>query len=102
MSWSHCSKTPVRLTIARADPGGRRPRKGSALLFFPAAGGVPGAPFDARALHCGEAVSETAGCDKWIAQLWLRERDYEPTAPPGNTHAGALDAMGRYCESTAG
>ena len=47
----------------------RRPTKGTALLFFPAAGGIPGAPFDVRTLHCGEAVAEDAVNEKWIAQV---------------------------------
>jgi len=74
-----------------------RPKKGSALLFFPAAGGIPNAPFDIRTLHCGEAVAKDAANEKWIAQLWLRQRDYKPTAPAGNEHANAFDAIGKYC-----
>jgi len=74
-----------------------RPRKGSALLFFPAAGGIDNAPFDIRTLHCGEAVSDSSSQDKWIAQLWLRERGYTPTAPPGNEHMAAADAISDYC-----
>ncbi|CAN0195750.1 unnamed protein product, partial [Ectocarpus sp. 13 AM-2016] len=31
-----------------------RPRKGSALLFFPSLGGAPDCPFDIRTLHAGE------------------------------------------------
>eukprot|EP00581_Thalassiosira_minuscula_P014533 CAMPEP_0183711738 /NCGR_PEP_ID=MMETSP0737-20130205/7160_1 /TAXON_ID=385413 /ORGANISM="Thalassiosira miniscula, Strain CCMP1093" /LENGTH=482 /DNA_ID=CAMNT_0025940305 /DNA_START=52 /DNA_END=1500 /DNA_ORIENTATION=+ len=76
-----------------------RPKKGSALLFFPAAGGIPNAPFDIRTLHCGEAVAEDAENEKWIAQLWLRQRDYKPTAPDGNEHENAFDAIGKYCDS---
>ena len=74
-----------------------RPKKGSALLFFPAAGGIPTAPFDIRTLHCGEAVSEDAESEKWICQLWLRQRQYKPTAPDGNTHEKAFDAIDNYC-----
>ncbi|KAL9189582.1 hypothetical protein ACHAXT_009257 [Thalassiosira profunda] len=76
-----------------------RPKKGSALLFFPSAGGIPNAPFDIRTLHCGEAVAEDATSEKWIAQLWLRQRGYEPTAPAGNAHGKANDAIGKYCDS---
>ena len=47
----------------------RRPTKGTALLFFPAAGGLPNAPFDIRTLHCGEAVAMDAMSEKWIAQV---------------------------------
>ena len=75
-----------------------RPKKGSALLFFPAAGGVPKTPFDIRTLHAGEALSSDAPADKWIAQLWLRENNsYVPTAPPGNTHVAAKDAITEFC-----
>lgn len=74
-----------------------RPKKGSALLFFPAAGGIPTAPFDIRTLHCGEVVSEDAESEKWICQLWLRQRQYKPTAPAGNTHEKAFDAIDNYC-----
>ena len=79
-----------------------RPKKGSALLFFPSAGGIPGTPFDIRTLHCGEAVSEDAENEKWIAQLWLRERGYKPTAPVDNCHEDASGEIGKYCELHAG
>ena len=85
--------TPIPRTIST-----RQPKKGSALLFFPAAGGIPNAPYDIRTLHCGEAVAEDAANEKWIAQLWLRERDYKPTAPAGNEHGNAFDAIGEYCD----
>mmetsp|Transcript_36294 Transcript_36294/g.67401 ORF Transcript_36294/g.67401 Transcript_36294/m.67401 type:complete len:476 (+) Transcript_36294:133-1560(+) len=75
-----------------------RPKKGSALLFFPAAGGIPNAPFDIRTLHCGEAVAEDAANEKWIAQLWLRQSEYKPTAPAGNEHGNASGAIGKYCD----
>ncbi|CAJ1935420.1 unnamed protein product [Cylindrotheca closterium] len=74
-----------------------QPQKGSALLFFPAAGGIPNAPFDIRTLHCGEAVSQAAMQDKWISQLWLREGTYTPTAPAGNNHADATEPIIQYC-----
>ena len=83
---------------AENEPLKVRPKKGSALLFFPSAGGIPGSPFDIRTLHCGEAVAEDAENEKWIAQLWLRQRGYEPTAPVGNCHGDALGAIGKYCE----
>jgi len=75
------------------------PKKGTACLFFPAAGGIPNVPFDIRTVHAGEVVSKNAKQDKWIAQMWLREHEglYVPTAPPGNTHEGARDAIERYC-----
>ena len=74
-----------------------RPQKGSALFFFPAAGGIEGRPLDIRTLHCGEAVAEDSKQDKWIAQLWLREKSYQPTAPPGNTFIDAIDSIVAYC-----
>lgn len=76
-----------------------RPKRGSALLFFPSAGGIANAPFDIRTLHCGEAVSENAGNEKWIAQLWLCQRKYTPTAPMNNLHVNAVEAMASYCKS---
>ena len=75
------------------------PKKGSALLFFPAAGGIPNVPFDIRTLHCGEAVAKESSADKWISQLWLRETAYKPTAPPDNSHAAAAAAINEYCSS---
>ena len=75
-----------------------QPKKGSALLFFPSAGGIPNTPFDIRTLHCGEAVSDTAQNEKWIAQLWLCQKKYTPTAPEGNLHEDAVEAMRMYCE----
>ena len=79
-----------------------QPRKGSALLFFPAAGGIPNAPFDIRTLHCGQVVADDAQQDKWIAQLWLRQRAYSPTAPPGNDHNQASEAINDYCTNFSG
>jgi hypothetical protein len=76
-----------------------QPRKGSALVFFPAAGGIPNAPFDIRTLHCGEVVAEDSSQDKWISQLWLREGAYAPTAPSGNLHSEAADAISDYCSN---
>lgn len=75
-----------------------QPKKGSALLFFPAAGGIENTPFDIRTLHAGEALSDEATEEKWIAQMWLRENTkYTPTAPPGNSHAAATDSINEFC-----
>lgn len=76
-----------------------RPQQGSALLFFPAAGGIPGSPFDIRTLHCGEVVSKSSKKDKWIAQLWLRESSYAPTAPPENSHNKASESIIEYAKT---
>jgi 2OG-Fe(II) oxygenase superfamily len=78
-----------------------QPKKGMALLFFPSASGIVNCPFDIRTLHCGEMVSANAVQDKWIAQLWLRQRRYTPTAPPGNRHEAATEAIGEFCRRTA-
>jgi 2OG-Fe(II) oxygenase superfamily len=74
-----------------------QPKKGMAVLFFPSAGGIQDCPFDIRTLHCGEVVSNHASNEKWIAQLWLRQRNYTPTAPPGNRHCDAYSAINDYC-----
>ena len=76
-----------------------QPKKGSALVFFPSAGGIPNTPLDIRTLHCGEVVAESSHQDKWISQLWLRERSYTPTAPAGNKHSEALQVIDDYCSS---
>jgi len=74
-----------------------QPKKGSALIFFPAAGGIHETPFDIRTLHCGEIVPDITKNDKWISQLWLRSGHYSPTAPPGNLHEHALNNVKKYC-----
>ncbi|KAG7349274.1 procollagen-proline,2-oxoglutarate-4-dioxygenase [Nitzschia inconspicua] len=76
-----------------------QPRKGSALMFFPAAGGIPNTPFDIRTLHCGEIVPMHSETEKWISQLWLREAQYTPTAPPGNLHVTAKQPVESYCQT---
>ena len=45
---------------------------------------------------CVQAVAKDASVDKWIAQLWLRERAYAPTAPPGTSHAAAEGPIAAY------
>lgn len=71
-----------------------RPKKGSALLFFPAAKNK----FDIRTLHAGEAVAATAENDKWISQMWLRDGIYQPSL---GDHASAADAISEYCSTFA-
>eukprot|EP00594_Rhizosolenia_setigera_P012047 CAMPEP_0178973402 /NCGR_PEP_ID=MMETSP0789-20121207/21705_1 /TAXON_ID=3005 /ORGANISM="Rhizosolenia setigera, Strain CCMP 1694" /LENGTH=403 /DNA_ID=CAMNT_0020661269 /DNA_START=156 /DNA_END=1369 /DNA_ORIENTATION=+ len=78
------------------------PKKGSACLFFPSAGGIPNQPFDIRTLHAGEAVSipedkSMPKKEKWIAQLWCRKNEYKPTVPVGNNHEDAASAIEAYC-----
>jgi hypothetical protein len=78
------------------DPGGVggrslavRPRQGSALLFFPASfpDGVP----DGRTLHRGEPVDP--GEEKWIAQVWIHQREYRAAVPPNNRQDDAVPAI---------
>ena len=64
------------------------PKKGRALLFFPSlADGTP----DERTLHAGEPTA--AGEEKWVAQLWLHEGAYKPTAPAGSSQEVAEAAV---------
>lgn len=85
---------------SEGEPLRVQPKKGSALLFFPAAGGITNTPFDIRTLHAGEEVSHDAQKDKWIAQLWLREHTYAPNVPPGNSHNEAAISIEKYCNAT--
>ncbi|CAM9315523.1 unnamed protein product [Discosporangium mesarthrocarpum] len=74
-----------------------RPRKGTALLFFPTFGGEPGCPLDLRTLHAGEAVSQQRNAKtKWIAQIWLHKKPYPPAVPRGNSHAAAEAAVADF------
>lgn len=77
---SDASGKPLRLAVA--------PKKGRAVLFFPShADGTP----DERTLHAGEPTD--AGEEKWIAQAWLHQEPYKPTAPAGSNQAEALPAV---------
>lgn len=66
------------------------PRQGRALLFFPA--DVDGVPDD-RTLHAGEAPRDGL---KYIAQMWLHERDYVPGVVPGAAAGAAAEAYAAY------
>ena len=55
------------------------------IIFCPSAA-EDGAP-DERTLHAGEPTSD--GESKWIAQLWLHETSYKPSAPAGSSQAEA-------------
>lgn len=62
------------------------PKAGRALLFFPAfADGTP----DPRTTHQAEVAMD----EKWIAQCWVHQKDYDPKVPPGNSHGPALELM---------
>mmetsp|Transcript_47727 Transcript_47727/g.108315 ORF Transcript_47727/g.108315 Transcript_47727/m.108315 type:complete len:187 (-) Transcript_47727:262-822(-) len=85
---------------AAAEPLAIRPTKGTALLFFPSAGGLPNCPFDIRALHAGEVVSPSAPEAKWIAQLWVRQdKGYRPTAPKGTSQRRAAGEAAAYAKT---
>lgn len=81
-----------------------QPKRGMALLFFPAACGLPNSPFDLRTLHAGQSVALQQGgaaVDKWIAQMWVRESAvYAPTVPPGNTHARGVASIQAFREDS--
>ena len=61
-----------------------------------AADGTP----DARTLHAGEPAPPDSG-EKWIAQIWLHERPYDPALPPGNSHADATPLVREYAAEHA-
>ena len=61
-----------------------QPRKGSALLFFPAL--RDGSPDD-RTLHRSEAM--TCDIEKWIVQMWVHKETYNAVLPHGNSNVGA-------------
>lgn len=63
-----------------------RPKKGSALLFFPAQ--IDGTPDD-RTLHKGEVAKE----EKMISQIWIHEEKYNPVIPEGNSHDAAIKVV---------
>lgn len=63
-----------------------RPEAGKALLFFPC---FADGKSDERTLHCGQVAGDT----KWIAQIWVRQGQYLPTVPPGNSHIPARAAV---------
>jgi len=67
------------------------PKKGRALLFFPSdADGEP----DERTLHAGEPTEH----EKWVAQLWLHQRPYEPKTPPSSSHEAAAERVAAYAQ----
>lgn len=61
-----------------------QPRKGTALLFFPAfADGKP----DDRTLHMSEVME--SDIPKWIVQIWVHQRAYTAVLPKGNSNLAA-------------
>ena len=65
-----------------------QPRRGTALLFFPAF--RDGSPDD-RTLHQSEAM--TCDIEKWIAQMWVHKETYVAVLPQGNSNVGAMSIM---------
>lgn len=63
-----------------------RPKKGKALLFFPS---LAEGKSDERTMHAGQVAMDT----KFIAQIWIHERDYTPAVPKGTSHADGIDAI---------
>ena len=63
-----------------------QPKRGMALLFFPA---YKDGRADPRTLHKGEV----AGDEKMIAQVWIHERDYRANAPFNNLQTEALEKV---------
>lgn len=86
------------LRVGGSDETGRplrldvEPKKGRALLFFPSA--ADGKPDD-RTLHAGEPAKS----DKWVAQLWLHERQYKPSTPEGTCQSSGDEAARSLAES---
>ena len=91
-------RTAFRDLRAGSERLGVAPRKGRALLFFPSAD-ADGTP-DERTLHAGEPAPPDSG-EKWIAQIWLHERPYDPALPPGNSHADATPLVREYAAEHA-
>lgn len=63
-----------------------RPQKGKALLFFPSQ--LDGKSDD-RTMHAGQVAMDT----KFIAQMWIHERDYSPALPEGTNHQDGIEAI---------
>ena len=62
------------------------PTKGKALIFFPSfADGTP----DDRTEHAGQVAFD----EKWIAQIWMHESNYQPNVPAGTSHQDALNLL---------
>ena len=55
-----------------------QPKKGDALIFFPAKRHKNKWRPDDRTIHAADPVATGAG-EKWVSQLWLHEAPYPPT-----------------------
>lgn len=80
--------TVFRDLESQGSPLTMQPKRGSALLFFPAS--LDGRPDD-RTLHKGEIMD--GDDEKWIVQMWIHERPYQAALPPGNSHEAARNIM---------
>lgn len=63
-----------------------RPKKGKALLFFPAF--LDGTEDD-RTMHAGQVAFDT----KWIAQTWIHGSSYKMSVPPESSHEKGIKAV---------
>jgi prolyl 4-hydroxylase len=80
--------TVFRDLESQGSPLTMQPKRGSALLFFPAS--RDGQPDD-RTLHKGEILN--GDDEKWIVQMWIHERAYQAVLPPGNANEAARNIM---------
>lgn len=69
-----------------------QPEVGKALLFFPS---FKDGSIDERTMHCGQVCM----AEKWIAQIWIHEREYSPATPQGTSHAAGLAAIDRMLQA---
>ena len=88
---------PPSETCAPAPSASASRRARGGLLFFPSAD-ADGTPTGERC--AGEPAPPDSG-EKWIAQVWLHERPYDPALPPGNSHADATPLVREYAAEHA-
>lgn len=63
-----------------------KPVKGKALIFFPCDNEGNA---DDRTMHAGQVAMDT----KWIAQTWVRQKEYNPTVPTIGSQKEGEDAV---------
>eukprot|EP01039_Chlorochromonas_danica_P005435 gene5435-5980_t len=60
-----------------------QPKQGRALLFFPS---FRNGTSDDRTLHAGQVALDT----KWLLQMWIHDRPYQPVIPSDNSYRDFL------------